>query len=359
VALVTILFTCVAVASYGQPFTGVHVFGNSHVDVGNLAIATGGFVPPSPPYYQGRFSNGPILAEVAAANFELGPLDPSMAGGTDYAWGGALSLLDQGTPSVRSQVEGYLYGVGGVADPEALYVLEGGGNDLSYALWEFAYAGDWQGALAFVEQAALGMVGSLEMLASAGAVRLVIVNAAYMSENAWFCGDLGADTLAEHFNTTLEEGLSALNGGARVVSFDLATFGRSVSEHFTTGCEHCVPFLQVEPVCPEPDVFFYWDDVHFSAPVHQLIGDATTVAILCDEVLRLQENGILNQGEANALLVKLHGAYQKLAQRQPATAVNEVRAFALQMEALVRAGRLSNEQAELLLVGARGILDQP
>jgi outer membrane lipase/esterase len=354
VALAAALLASVASVGYAKPYTAVHVFGNSHADVGNISFVTGGFIPPSPPYWQGRFSNGPAFPEVAADNLNLGPLAPSMTDGTDYAWGGALSLGE--FPSVRSQVLGYL---GGGADPGALYILEGGGNDLSAAMWDFVGEGDWEGAVAFVEEAAQGMVGSLQMLADAGAVHFVVLNAPYLSETYWFCGDPDADDLAELFNTTLEDGLSALNGDLRVVYFDLATFGRSVSEHFITGCEYCVPFLQAEPLCSDPDVLFYWDDVHFSAQVHQLIGDAITVAILQDEVLHLRAAGILSKGRANALLAKLDGAYQKLGERKPKTAVNKVRAFANQVKAFVRTGRLSAEQAELLLVGASGIIDQP
>jgi phospholipase/lecithinase/hemolysin len=359
-ALVAALFASVAAAGYGQPYTGVHVFGNSHADVGNIFIGTGGFFPPSPPYFEGRFSNGPAFVDVAADNLSLGPVTPSLAGGTVYAWGGALSLLDEpnSVPSVRSQVEGYLAAVG-EADSEALYVLEGGGNDLSYALWTLVAAGDWEGAEAFLEQAAQGMVGSLQMLADAGAVHFVVLNAAYLSETGWFCGDVNADILVEHYDTALEEGLSTLNGDLRVMYFDLATFGRSVSEHFITGCQHCVPFLAAGPVCSDPDVLFYWDDVHFSAPVHQLMGDALTVAILQDEVRHLRAAGTLSKGRAKALLTKLEGAYEKLGERKPKTAVNKVRAFANQVKAFVRTGRLSGEQAELLLVGARGIVDQP
>jgi outer membrane lipase/esterase len=355
VALVAALLAAVAAAGYGQPYTDVYVFGNSHVDVGNVSLATGGFVPPSPPYFQGRFSNGPVLPEVAADNLALGPLAPSLAGGTDHAWGGALSLLDQGSPSVRSQVLGYLGALGGVADPEALYLLEGGGNDLSYALDNLGP----EDAEMFVEEAARGMAGSLQMLADAGADRFVVVNAAYMSETSWFCGSVEADNLVDHFNTTLKEGLSTLNGDLRVVYFDLAAFGRSVSEHFITGCQFCVPFLQAEPVCSHPDLLFYWDDVHFSAQVHQLMGDAITVAILQDEVRHLRAARVLSRVRARALLILLRGAYRALEEREVRTAVWKVRIFAYLVKAFVRRGRLTPEQAELLLVGAQGIIDQP
>ena len=211
----------------------------------------------------------------------------------------------------------------------------------------------------FVEEAARGMAGSLQMLADAGADRFVVVNAAYMSETSWVCGSVEADNLVDHFNTTLEEGLSTLNGDLRVVYFDLAAFGRSVSEHFITGCQFCVPVLQAEPVCSHPDLLFYWDDVHFSAQVHQLMGDAITVAILQDEVRHLRAARVLSRVRARALLILLRGAYRALEEREVRTAVWKVRIFAYLVKAFVRRGRLTPEQAELLLVGAQGIIDQP
>ena len=81
--------------------------------------------------------------------------------------------------------------------------------------------------------------------------------------------------------------------------------------------------------------------------------------MLSDEVLRLTAAGILEGGNSNALLVKLDGAYKKLEDRKPKTAANKIRAFTNQVEAFVRTGKLSAEQAELLLVGAYGIVDQP
>ncbi len=102
-----------------------------------------------------------------------------------------------------------------------------------------------------------------------------------------------------------------------------------------------------------------WDELHYSAAVHQLIGDAITVAMIQDEVLHLTAAGVLREGNSNALLAKLNGAYCKLEDREPETAASKLQAFVNQVEALVRTGRLTAEQAELLLVGANGVMSQP
>ncbi len=59
------------------------VFGDSLSDNGNYFALTGGQYPPSPPYYQGRFSNGPVWPEVTADLADV-PLK-------DFAYGGATA----------------------------------------------------------------------------------------------------------------------------------------------------------------------------------------------------------------------------------------------------------------------------
>ena len=114
-------------------YDSLYVFGDSYCDVGNLFTATGG-AEPAAPYYDGRFSNGPLWLDHVAGFLGV-PLKASLLGGTDYAFGGAWVTAPQaipgGTiPSVPQQVELYLKQHSGKADPNALYVLEGGGNDI-------------------------------------------------------------------------------------------------------------------------------------------------------------------------------------------------------------------------------------
>jgi outer membrane lipase/esterase len=134
-SLLCSFFLCIAIPAFaGQHYDAIYVFGDSYCDTGNIYLVTGGEKPLSPPYYKGRFSNGPIWVEHLAGSFKL-PMKASLAGGTDYAFGGAELLQDVVTavgtiPSVPHQVDLYLESTGGHADPDALYVLEGGGNDV-------------------------------------------------------------------------------------------------------------------------------------------------------------------------------------------------------------------------------------
>jgi phospholipase/lecithinase/hemolysin len=157
-------------AATTSPYDAIYVFGDSYCDVGNIYLATGGATPASPPYYQGRFSNGPIWVEHVASAWGL-PMTPSLAGGTDYAVGGAEVTTSvstpQGTiPSIPEEVVEYLQAHGGHADPHAIYILEGGGNDILNA------TGGSPGVLGL--KIAAGIAGSELLLRQAGARNFLI-----------------------------------------------------------------------------------------------------------------------------------------------------------------------------------------
>ena len=67
----------------------MYAFGDSLTDTGNVSLATFGHGAGSPPYADRSFSNGPVWAQDLAQSLGLPPLQPSLAGGTDFAYGGA------------------------------------------------------------------------------------------------------------------------------------------------------------------------------------------------------------------------------------------------------------------------------
>ena len=68
VAALTLAAVSAADAAGAQTYNRLVVFGDSLSDNGNLYAATGGTTPTSPPYYQGRFSNGPVFTELLGFN---------------------------------------------------------------------------------------------------------------------------------------------------------------------------------------------------------------------------------------------------------------------------------------------------
>ncbi|CCD01275.1 lipolytic enzyme, G-D-S-L family (fragment) (plasmid) [Azospirillum baldaniorum] len=107
------------------PFDRVFVFGDSLSDTGRVYELTRGGIPQSPPYYDGRFSNGPVWVE------RLAPLIGSQPDQkTNFAYGGAETgtLSQTGVPGIQGQVGQFLFsrpsGTGG-----GLFAVWAGGND--------------------------------------------------------------------------------------------------------------------------------------------------------------------------------------------------------------------------------------
>lgn len=77
---------------------------------------------------------------------------------------------------------------------------------------------------------------------------------------------------------------------------------------------------------------------------------------LRDDVNELLNAGVLNRGQANALIKKLNAALATLANGQPNAAANQINAFINQVEALAAAGILSPDEAAALLAAAEAVL---
>jgi thermolabile hemolysin len=120
----------------------IYAFGDSLTDTGNAHLASLGTVAP-PPYYWGRFSNGPVWVEELATRCGLPAPEPSIVGGTNYAWGGATSgsgFSVFGTPNLGLQVQQFLAD-GIELDGDELLVVWIGANDVLYtstAPWDAA-----------------------------------------------------------------------------------------------------------------------------------------------------------------------------------------------------------------------------
>ena len=105
-------------------------FGDSLTDTGNLFFLSGFTVPPSPPYFNGRFSNGPVWIEPFAQRLGL-EIDFDTPFANNHAIAGAFTGLDGLSGpgiGVLSQVGGFLT-AGGTFGPNELVVVWAGAND--------------------------------------------------------------------------------------------------------------------------------------------------------------------------------------------------------------------------------------
>jgi phospholipase/lecithinase/hemolysin len=284
--LVCAILTClvlspIAAEATTPQFTAIYVFGDSYCDVGNLSFATGGEFP-GPLYYNGRFSNGPIWAEHVASAWGL-PMRPSLLNGTDYAWGGAFVTADQPLgggaviPSTPHQVQLYLSQHGGKADPNALYILEGGGNDIVDA------TGGSPQQLGL--QIAQGTAGNELLLRRAGARNFLIpnlYNLAITPKGAPNAAFVTAAALAANKALSGFLELEELFPGVHITtlnSFDLFQMIENDATHlgFTDVVDGCLNENN-GVICPDPTHSLFWDDIHPTVFGHSFI--AVTVEAL-------------------------------------------------------------------------------
>jgi outer membrane lipase/esterase len=279
-----------------QPYSDLFVFGDSLSDTGNILIATEGNIPVSPPYFMGRFTNGPVWIEGLAERFGL-QVAPSLAGGTNFAFGGAETEqeveglfeaeVDVFIPSLRLQVLNFLASdfidnpFDG-ADAEALYIVWGGPNDLRKAMM----AGTTD-PNADAQTAVDNLAAAIRQLADAGAKIFLVPNLPNLGETPESRG-LGPEAMALatdlsiRFNTALNTALDTIEGESDGTIFRLDVFTlleEAVADpaafgftNVTTPCLTGDPFMGGLP-CATPEVHLFWDAIHPTTVAHAILAD--------------------------------------------------------------------------------------
>lgn len=209
-------------------FSAVYAFGDSLSDAGNVSIATLGVVPASP-YSDGRFTNGNVWVQDLAQNLGLPAVKPSLAGGTDYAYGGAetgqTSVHTVNPTDLPSQVAQFAANVPDPS-PNALYTVWAGSNDVL----DIANSGETAAQQQLsVQQAVTNETVSIDGLIAHGAKDLVVMDVPDLAktpyEMARPASDAVSGTLAQQFNTDLGAALRAIvaSGAASIDYVD--TYG--------------------------------------------------------------------------------------------------------------------------------------
>jgi phospholipase/lecithinase/hemolysin len=158
-------------------YSRIYAFGDSLSDAGNDYIVSLGILPTGFIYSDGRFSNGPVWVQDLAKDLGLPAVTPSLAGGTDFAYGGAETgseTLHSVSPlDLPSQLAQFL-----VEDQHpsanALYTLSIGANDVIDAIGDYAKSAAT--ATADVVAAVKNEVQFIGSLAADGARDFVVLN---------------------------------------------------------------------------------------------------------------------------------------------------------------------------------------
>lgn len=298
-----------AQAAYG----GLVVFGDSLSDSGNnylalsatkppgvpqppitpnVAIADNSFIPSLP--YLGApipvYSNGPVWASIFAAQLGLAPDGlPSLAGGKNFAFGGAVTSGTTGFPfSLSDQVGQFLGVTGGVAPNNYLYVVAGGGNDARNALdaigslpnpMDLAAIGGIVGAASYSYANNVGNI--VDQLQLAGAKNIVVWNtpdlgaAPAVNASGSFSASVGT-ALAAAMNGALA---TRLKGEAGVQTFDLFSFiDKIVANPAAFGLSN-VKDACIQGACTV-DQYLFWDGIHPTARGHQILAQGVYAQVV-------------------------------------------------------------------------------
>ena len=296
VALAAVVGLGAASLPAAAAFDSLQIFGDSLSDNGNLNALIG---YPPPPYFFGRFSNGPVAAEYLAAGLGL-----NAAHFFDHAYGGATTGVDGQAPNtgLLSQVSTFTTALGGnAANSNALYLVWAGAND-------FLHAPAGQSVQVTIGNAVTNLATAVSTLHAKGATQFLLP----------LMPDLGATPRA----LTLD---AAMPGTAASLSFVSSVFNASLlnaygglgagwsDEHFyyfdTFAVQHAslaaaaaagkntteACYIEgVKPLCTGYGLHhYYFDDIHPTTAVHQTLAAGMLAAVPEPQTMLLMAVGVL------------------------------------------------------------------
>lgn len=271
------------------PLHNIVVFGDSLSDNGNLYELMKHQLPQSPPYYDGRFSNGPVWVEhVIASYFPASPTTHLL----DYAVGGSgVSEDDEDDVlfTLKKQVNTYLLSHQDKASADDLYVVWIGANN---------YLGLPSDVAQTLQDVNNGIVHSIEVLIDKGAKHILLINIPDLGKTPaateFDAGDIMGIFSAQH-NDMLRHSFNRLKQKHPQVDwlyFDLGSLFDDAIEHpasygFTNVTETCSNSIvdeftkksllkMVASVTPKEhfdacEGYLFFDLVHPTAYAHRLI----------------------------------------------------------------------------------------
>ena len=219
-----------ASAASAQSYNRLVVFGDSLSDNGNLYAATGNTQPTSPPYFQGRFSNGPVFTELLGFTAGRSAAGAPRTGSINYAYGGARTDSSAFPPGMRNQLLQYTGG-GGTFGANDLVSILGGANNIFQAVPAAGASANPTGAIQPVALAAAADINFIvNSVAGAGAGTILVSNLPNLALTPQFNQGAGApaaplaDYAGTQFNGALLSGLmttAAARPGTNIILMDL------------------------------------------------------------------------------------------------------------------------------------------
>ena len=261
----------------GAPFTKIYAFGDSLSDTGNFFALSGS---PGEPYFEGRFSNGPVWIEYLAQDLGMGGDDV-----INYAVGGATTGRENNLdipgytdfPGLQDQLDFFEDDLGDrPADRRALYIVWAGANDFFVS-----EDGPEETIASAIENTAV----AVQRLYAAGARRIMVVN----------LPDLGLTPLSRLWNQSAELSfLSAIYNHSLEQMLDQLAFAGIVTSRLDA--ERLMQDIVALPVSfglsnvtdsfidvgGDPSGFLFWDRLHPSTAGHVSIAEEAMAVLRSD-----------------------------------------------------------------------------
>jgi outer membrane lipase/esterase len=280
-----------ALAGYSSLF----VFGDSLSDSGNNAIVLAPNVTPVPisgnsfipdfPYASGHYTNDQVWAQIFATSLGLSA-NPSLLGGTDYAFGGATTgPINTIPPSLETQAALFLSQHGPIIPGDALYVVEGGGQNARDALTAISSCNSQACIDGIIQSTIAGFVGDIQTIDSeleaAGAKNIVVWNVPDIGKTpAVLAEGTLASALGTEIASTMSNALAAAIGSDLDVKlFDIfGLLNDAIANPGDFGLlnvtDACAQFLACDPSGNLVSQFLFWDGIHPTSGAETFISDA-------------------------------------------------------------------------------------
>ncbi len=299
-------------------YSAIYAFGDSLSDAGNLSISStkGGVpFPVSPPYLTEQygsasgavFSNGPTWVQDLSIALGLGTLAPSLAGGTDFAYGGAetgatpqnASNPEYQAVSLTAQLTQF---AAQVTKPSAnaLFTLSIGANDLNDILADSSLSAQQQAT--DVSASVANEITFVKGLVADGAKNLLVLDVPDLGKTPNVMSgrvngtntpsaalDAEASQLASSYNSALTSQLSALASADAVNVQVIDAYGlidSAVANPAAYGLTNVTAPVWsgtytdassgtlAATTTAAQDQYLFWDSLHPTETGHQAIADA-------------------------------------------------------------------------------------
>jgi phospholipase/lecithinase/hemolysin len=253
------------------------VFGDSLSDMGNT-YNTVAQTPESPPYWNGRFSNGPVWAELVGQG--LGQTirhGTGSSGDTNRAWGGAQSgggYTSWVIPNSGLQVQEYTDNH--YIQPTEMVAIWIGGND---------FVG---GNHPNVQEVVDNIASDVNVLAQNGATNIFILDMPSLEKTPKNQDDSDSDKQALHdqmidFNSKLASDMNSLSQSLNITidvipmmgMFESIYWNKSfygITYHTVAACPDGGDVCDSNDyIAPNPNEFIFFDQLHPTANMHFLL----------------------------------------------------------------------------------------